>query len=85
MFDASIPDASVGIGGAEQNTQETGDGTNNTVCAVTRDCERGFTCNHGKCTYSGYRVAKCEGGCGGTGAVLAFPLLLLWRRRPMKR
>jgi uncharacterized protein (TIGR03382 family) len=79
-FDASLPDASVGIGGADQNNQEMGDGTSNTVCASTRDCERGFACNKGKCTYAGYRVATCQGCSNGAMAAM-LPLALLWRSR----
>ena len=40
-FDASIPDASVGGGSAEQS-QEMDEGRANTVCAQSRDCERGL-------------------------------------------
>ena len=79
-FDGAIPDGSVGMGGAEQNTQEMGDGMSNTVCAVTRDCERGFTCNKGKCSYAKVRTAT-DGGCGGGAVAIAFPMVLLWRRR----
>jgi hypothetical protein len=79
-FDASIPDASVGIGGADQDNQEKNDGTSNTVCAATRDCERGFTCKGGHCSYAGIREATC-GGCGGGAAVILFPFLLMFRMR----
>ena len=51
-FDASIPDASVGVGGAE-TSQEMDDGRTNGVCAQNRDCERGFTCRGGRCAYVG--------------------------------
>ena len=79
-FDAAIPDGSVGQGGADQNSQETADGTTNTVCSVSRECERGFACTNNHCTYVGPRQAV--GPCSATGsATLAFPLLLLWRWR----
>ena len=79
--DGSLPDGSVGMGGSEQNTQEMGDGTENTVCATNNNCSRGFTCNANHCHYSGTKVA---GGCGGGAmAALVFPLVvaLVWRRR----
>ena len=82
--DGGLPDGSMGIGGADMNSQETGDGTENTVCAETRDCQRGFTCNNNKCHYAGVRVASCA-GCGGGSATAAmlFPVViaLRWRRR----
>ena len=78
-FDASIPDASVGNMGAE-TSQEMEDGQMNGVCSANRDCERGFTCNSGRCKYVGYRIATQPGCFGGTAAV-AFPLMLFWRWR----
>ena len=75
-FDASIPDASVGIGGAEMS-QEMEDGKSNTVCSQARDCEHGFTCNKGKCTYVGYRMAS-QPSCLGASAIAVFPLMVLW-------
>ncbi len=78
-FDASIPDASMGAGGAE-TSQEMQDGQSNTVCAQSRDCERGFTCSNSKCRYVGYRVAQ-QPGCFGVSAVMLFPLMLAWRWR----
>ncbi len=78
-FDASIPDASTGAGGAEKS-QEMDDGHSNSVCAATRDCERGFTCTNNKCSYVGYRVAT-QPGCLGASAMLVVPLMLFWRWR----
>lgn len=78
-FDASIPDASVGVGGAE-TSQEMDDGRSNTVCAQNRDCERGFSCRGGRCAYIGYRLATQQ-GCGGAAAAATFPLMLFWRWR----
>ena len=78
-FDASLPDASTGTGGAE-TSQEMDDGRSNTVCAQSRDCERGFTCNNSRCSYVGYRMATQPGCFGGT-AVLILPVLMIWRWR----
>ncbi len=82
-IDASIPDASMGTGGAE-TSQEMEDGQTNGVCAQSRDCERGFTCNKSKCTYVGYRMAT-QPGCLGASATLLFPLMLFWRWRRRDR
>jgi hypothetical protein len=81
--DGGLPDGSMGMGGADMNSQETGDGTENTVCAANRDCERGFTCTNNKCHYSGIKVASCAGCGGGASAALLFPVVvaLRWRRR----
>lgn len=84
QFDASLPDlpdASIGEGGAE-TSQEMEDGHENSVCAANRDCERGFTCNGGKCRYVGYRIAT-QPSCLGAGGFVAAPMVLgwLWRRR----
>ena len=78
-FDASIPDASVGSGGAE-TSQEKDEGRANGVCAQSRDCERGFTCTNARCSYVGYRAASQPGCLGGT-AALMFPVMLAWRWR----
>ena len=78
-FDASIPDASIGVGGAE-TSQEMDDGRSNTVCSQSRDCERGFTCSNARCTYLGYRKATQPGCLGGT-AALILPLMIVWRWR----
>lgn len=78
-FDASIPDASVAQMGAE-TSQEMEDGQTNTVCAASRDCERGFACNAGRCRYVGYRIAS-QPGCLGASAFIAMPMMLFWRWR----
>ena len=83
-FDASIPDASVGVGGAE-TSQEMDDGRANTVCAQSRDCERGFSCTNSRCKYVGYRMASQTPGCGGFAAAALFPGLVLWRWRRRAR
>lgn len=76
------PDASVGNGGSEQMTQEGDETGPNGVCALTRDCERGFTCVNGTCRYAGFRQATQ--GCSavpGVVLVAAAAALLLRRRR----
>ena len=80
-FDASIPDASVGVGGADNNNQEKGDGTENTSCSNSSDCERGFSCNNNRCHYSGTQVASCQGCGGGAMAALLVPIGLVLRLR----
>ena len=76
--DASIPDASVGMGGADQTSEENDQGG---PCLSTRDCDRTFTCSAGRCVPSPVRSAS---GCGG-GALAVLPMslgvLLLLKRR----
>jgi hypothetical protein len=82
-----LPDASAGNGGSDQMTQESDEGGANSVCQLSRDCERGFTCTAGHCVYVGYRQAT---GCSvGDGALifpaalwLAFSVRGIRRRRP---
>ncbi|MHB8877118.1 MAG: hypothetical protein ACYC8T_25765, partial [Myxococcaceae bacterium] len=64
VFDAAEPDASVGQGGADRDTQENEDSVGRTqlFCRSSKDCDRGFTCKVGRCTYVGYRRAD-NGGC----------------------
>ncbi len=79
-FDASIPDASMGNGGAE--TSQEMEEHPNTVCMQSHDCERGFACTNGRCSYAGYRMAT-QPGCLGATATMLIPLLVFWgwRRR----
>jgi hypothetical protein len=51
------PDASAGNGGADQMNQESDEDMKNGTCALSRDCERGFACVNGMCTYMGFRQA----------------------------
>ncbi len=70
-LDASVPDASVGSGGADRDNPEGEDGTGRvaTTCRQSADCERGFTCNErGRCVYIGVRKAD-GGGCLIAGAM----------------
>ncbi|GMU61837.1 MAG: hypothetical protein AMXMBFR34_36000 [Myxococcaceae bacterium] len=75
--DASLPDASVGQGGAERGSEENDPGG---PCLDSRDCEGGFTCQNGRCVPGGIKRT----GCGGTAAlatVLVGVGLVLSRRR----
>ena len=65
-------------------SQEMGDGKANTVCAQSRDCERGFTCTNSKCSYVGYRMAT-QPGCLGASPSLLLPLMVFWRWRRRKK
>lgn len=78
--DASLPDASVGQGGADRGSEENETGG---PCLDSRDCEGGFTCQAGRCVPGAVKTA----GCGGTAAlgVLATGVgltLVRRRRRP---
>ena len=57
--DASLPDASVGEGGADHTSEENDPGG---ACLSAADCERGFTCRGGSCVPGGIRDATF--GCG---------------------
>ena len=80
--DAGLPDAAVGGTGADRQTEEA-DSTIPTPCLSARDCDRGFACTNGACTYRRYREATYD-GCGAeavTGLWISGALLLLTRRR----
>ena len=80
--DAGLPDAAVGGTGADRQTEEA-DSTIPTPCLSARDCDRGFSCRNGACTYERYREATYD-GCGAeaaTGVWVWGALLLLLRRR----
>jgi hypothetical protein len=80
--DASVTDASVGEGGAD-TSQEKDDsvGRVTLVCKNSGDCNRGFACKAGRCTYIGYRRAD-NGGCilGIDAALFAVGFALVVRR-----
>lgn len=82
VVDASVTDASVGEGGAD-TSQEKDDsvGRVTLVCHNSGDCNRGFSCNAGRCTYIGYRRAD-NGGCilGIDAALFAVGFALVVRR-----
>lgn len=71
--DASVPDASIGEGGADRDQQEAEDKTGRvpTSCRDNDDCAQGFSCSQTRCVYTGVRRAT-GGGCLG-----AAPALLL--------
>jgi hypothetical protein len=77
-LDASIPDASVGEGGADRDNPEGEDGVGRTPtsCRSNTDCERGFACDGNQCTFVGYRKAETSGCQAGVAALFA-PLALL--------
>lgn len=83
-LDASLPDASVGSGGADRDSPDEGDGRPVVFCRLSRDCDRGFSCVDGKCTWAGYRDATsggCSGAPGAVGLGLGALALRVRRRR----
>ncbi|WP_224244677.1 MXAN_6627.5 family MYXO-CTERM protein [Hyalangium gracile] len=66
------PDASVGEGGADRDNPEGEDGVGRVVvnCHSSNDCSPRFTCNQGKCKYSGVREAERVGCLLGPEAAL---------------
>jgi len=75
--DASLPDASVGQGGADQSSEENDVGG---PCLSTADCEGRFVCQGGRCVPSDVKKAGC-GSTAVTATLLAGVGLLLSRRR----
>ncbi len=73
----SLPDASVGMGGADHGSEEN-DPTD--PCASDRDCDRGLTCRAGTCVYRAPRDAINE-GCDATGLLAPLAGLVALRRR----
>jgi hypothetical protein len=74
--DASLPDASVGQGGADQNSEENDPGT---PCLDARDCIGRFTCQAGRCVPRGIQRASC-GGTAAFGTLVLGAGLVLARR-----
>lgn len=78
-LDASLPDASAGMGGPDMNSEEN---EMRDPCLSARDCDRGFSCTNGRCVPAPVKNAS---GCGGGLAVSVLPfaagLVLLARRR----
>ncbi|MBE2253604.1 MAG: hypothetical protein IAE78_29010 [Myxococcus sp.] len=77
-LDASIPDASAGMGGADMTSEEN---EMRDPCLSAKDCDRGFSCTNGRCVPTPVRNAA---GCGGGLAVSLVPLagvVLLARRK----
>lgn len=84
LLDASVPDASVGEGGADRDQQEAEDQTGRvpTVCRESDDCAAGFSCQGTRCVYTGVRRAT-GGGCLGAApaVIILFGAGLAVRRR----
>lgn len=83
---SNAPDASVGEGGADRDNPEGEDGVGRVVvnCRSTSDCSPRFSCQQGKCHYSGIREAERVGCLGGPEAavvMVALGLAVAWRRR----
>lgn len=83
---SSRPDASVGEGGADRDNPEGEDGVGRVVvnCRSSNDCSPRFTCNQGKCKYSGIREAERVGCLLGPEAAVVLTglgLVAVWRRR----
>jgi hypothetical protein len=78
-LDASLPDASAGMGGPDMNSEEN---DMRDPCLSARDCDRGFACTNGRCVPTPVKNAS---GCGGGLAVAMLPLaaglVLVARRR----
>lgn len=78
-LDASLPDASAGMGGPDMTSEEN---DMRDPCLSARDCDRGFSCTNGRCVPA---PVKNAAGCGGGLAVSLLPLaagmVLLARRR----
>jgi hypothetical protein len=78
---------SAGEGGADRDNPEGEDTTGRVIvnCRSSSDCSPRFTCNQGKCHYSGIREAE-RVGCliGGPEAAIGLVglgLVAVWRRR----
>lgn len=82
---SSVPDGSVGEGGADRDNPEGEDSTGRVTvnCRSTSDCSPGFSCTAGRCRYSGLREAERVGCLLGPEAaigVLALGILAARRR-----
>jgi len=82
-FDGSLPDASVGQGGADRDSPDEGDGRLVVLCRQSRDCDQGFACASGRCTWVGYRQAQGPGCLGSVASLglLALGAVVVRRRR----
>lgn len=67
--DASLPDASVGQGGADQTSEEADQ--NDLPCLTSSDCDGPFTCTDGRCVPAPIRHASCGAGAGALAGVAA--------------
>lgn len=82
----NVPDASVGEGGPDRDNPEGEDGVGRVVvnCRSTSDCSPRFSCQQGKCRYSGIREAERVGCLGGPEAAMVLVgvgLAVVLRRR----
>lgn len=77
--DASLPDASVGQGGADRGSEE--NDPNDRPCLNARDCDDRFTCRNGRCVPTAIRNASCGGMAALVLPALGMGLLALTRRR----
>lgn len=77
--DAGLPDASVGEAGAERASEEQEQGAD-APCVSAADCDRGFACVEGRCTWQRARDATFL-GCGSGGLAAAAVGLLAVRRQ----
>ncbi len=68
----SVPDASVGEGGADRDNPEGEDSVGRVVvtCRHSSDCSPRFTCSQGRCRYNGVREAERVGCLLGPEAAL---------------
>lgn len=82
--DAGLPDAAVGETGAERSSEEE-DANLETPCLSSSDCDRGFVCTSGRCTYQRYRDAEFVGCGAAPGLALAGSALVLWVLRRSRR
>ena len=78
--DAGLPPVVVDEEGAQRASEESD--TSAVTCLSANDCDRGFACTNGKCTYRRYRDATYE-GCGAetTSGLWVLGALLLARPR----
>ncbi len=72
--DAGLPDASVGQGGADRDTEE--NDTNGGPCVDSRSCVSGFECVDARCVPAPIKNAGCS-----TSPVAGVLALALWWRR----
>jgi hypothetical protein len=82
-----FPDGSVGEGGADRDQQEAEDriGRVPVVCHSSIECNGGFECQEGRCTWVGTRKAEGGFGCGGLAAAGLLPLSVAFSARRRSR
>ncbi|MBM4380198.1 MAG: hypothetical protein FJ086_13030 [Deltaproteobacteria bacterium] len=82
-----VDGGTVDVGGAGQDVPESDDATGRvpTTCRQSLECERGFSCVDGRCTWTAVRSAAGPGCLGASAAFLWTPLAALLLRRPRNR